>query len=452
MSALRAGLRVASVIIVALALIVVAAGAPRTGPESANAATAAKKKRKLRPVCRRHERPSGRRHCVRAPRNAVRPRKHRQQGGPNNLVPLPTTGGLGAGGNGFDREESAIAWAQGLRHDTHYAWYCERFVENAFNASDKFNTAWQAAQRLGLHHGKPPRGALVFFRPDKTNQYLGHVGIALNRSSMISALNSVEVSDLEQEYWANRYAGWTYAPDDWSGRLIVPAPPDPNLDPSGTQPTPSGPSASVQLQSPSADETISGTATLRAHIENASGVEFDAYYASDPANPNTLSWHKLGNGNPTGSGNWAMPYDTHAIPDQGNPAWGTVNFMAIALDAAGDPMTARDYRRANVANSAPAPPPPPPPPAYYVHHVFGTCADGLCGVNVRSGPGYTSYPKVGGLYDGWEADIVCQTLGETVSGGPGTSSVWDRLTSGGYVTDVYIDTPSNGFSPPIPQC
>ena len=175
--------------------------------------TAAKKAPRLRPVCHRGERPSERRHCVRAPKGAKRPRGHGEQGGPNNIVPLPSSGGLGA--SGFDREESAIAWAEGLRHDTHYSWWCERFVENAFNVSDRFASAAEAARKLGLHKGrKPPRGALVFFRPDEANARLGHVGIALGKHRMISATDSVEEQDLNQEYWAERYMGWAYAPDD----------------------------------------------------------------------------------------------------------------------------------------------------------------------------------------------------------------------------------------------
>jgi surface antigen len=106
----------------------------------------------------------------------------------------------------------------------------------------------------------------------------------------------------------------------------------------------------------------------------------------------------------------------------------------------------------------PLPSPPPsvtPPPAFYVHHVYGTCADGACGVNERSGPGYSAYALVGSIGEGGEVDIVCQARGELVTPNHGTAStVWDKLTNGAYVTDVYVDTPGVGgnFSPPIPQC
>ena len=105
--------------------------------------------------------------------------------------------------------------------------------------------------------------------------------------------------------------------------------------------------------------------------------------------------------------------------------------------------------------TTPKPPPPPPPPTVYVHHVYGTCADGACGVNERSGPGYSSYAIVGNIGEGGEVDIVCQTSGQLVTPNHGTAStVWDKLANGAYVTDVYVDTPGVGgnFSPPIPHC
>jgi LasA protease len=94
-------------------------------------------------------------------------------------------------------------------------------------------------------------------------------------------------------------------------------------------------------------------------------------------------------------------------------------------------------------------------PTIYVHHVYGTCADGACGLKERAGPGYSAYAQTGSLTEGAEVDIVCQTHGELVTPNHGTAStVWDKLANGAYVTDVYVDTPGVGgaFSPPIPQC
>jgi hypothetical protein len=312
------------------------------------------KKKKHRRVCRRHERPHGRRPCLRPSKGAIRPRGVRQQGGPNDVVPLPTTGGLGGGPDGFDKEENAIEWARGLRGNHLYAWHCESFVENAFNVADKFDTAFDAWQALPKHDGAPPRGALVFFKPDSFNSNYGHVGISTGGWSMISALETVRETDISDGYWRKQYLGWSPAPASWPGRRVIPGKPNPNLEPGASGP-------SVQLVSPSMGDTLTGTVTLTARTTNASGVEFDAYYADDPGNVNTVSWHKLGLANTSGDGTWTMPYDTHAIPDQGNPQWFTVNVQAIALDGAGNQTAGRDYRRVNVSNAVTLPPPPPPP-------------------------------------------------------------------------------------------
>ena len=114
------------------------------------------------------------------------------------------------------------------------------------------------------------------------------------------------------------------------------------------------------------------------------------------------------------------------------------------------------WRTGDLASAPPPPPPPPPPPAQpavFVHHVSGTCRDGACGLKVRTGPGYSSYAQVGTIPEGGQADVVCQARGERVGNSYASSGVWDRLTSGNWVADFYIDTPNiDQWSPPIPQC
>jgi hypothetical protein len=45
--------------------------------------------------------------------------------------------------------------------------------------------------------------------------------------------------------------------------------------------------------------------------------------------------------------------------------------------------------------------------------------------------------------------VVCQAPGQTIH----TTSVWDKLTDGSYVTDYYASTPSRpGYSAPLPRC
>src|SRR5215469_14099636 len=70
------------------------------------------------------------------------------------------------------------------------------------------------------------------------------------------------------------------------------------------------------------------------------------------------------------------------------------------------------------------------------------------GVNARKGPG-SNFPVVHGLANNSQIDIVCQVHGEVVNG----SNIWNKLSDGTFVTDVYCDTSNfNAFSPPLPVC
>jgi uncharacterized protein YraI len=70
------------------------------------------------------------------------------------------------------------------------------------------------------------------------------------------------------------------------------------------------------------------------------------------------------------------------------------------------------------------------------------------GLSVRSGPG-ASYPVKGSLAAGALAWVTCQHLGSKV----GTTSVWDKLTTGRWVTDYYVSSLNKkGFSKPVPRC
>ncbi|WP_030421982.1 SH3 domain-containing protein [Streptomyces sp. SCSIO 75703] len=68
-------------------------------------------------------------------------------------------------------------------------------------------------------------------------------------------------------------------------------------------------------------------------------------------------------------------------------------------------------------------------------------------LNVRSGPG-TGYAVVRVLPLGAQVPITCQTNGTTVTGPYGTSSIWDRIGSGQYVSDTYVYTGSDGYVAP----
>lgn len=69
-------------------------------------------------------------------------------------------------------------------------------------------------------------------------------------------------------------------------------------------------------------------------------------------------------------------------------------------------------------------------------------------LNARSGPSASSR-TVRTYATGSTVTAVCQTPGSKV----GTTSVWDKLSDGTYVTDYYVNTPSQtGYSAPLPRC
>jgi uncharacterized protein YraI len=64
-------------------------------------------------------------------------------------------------------------------------------------------------------------------------------------------------------------------------------------------------------------------------------------------------------------------------------------------------------------------------------------------LTVRAAPG-TSYDSFSSVADGAGVTILCQTTGTSVSGTYGTSSIWDMIGSGGFVSDAYVYTGSDG--------
>jgi uncharacterized protein YraI len=65
-----------------------------------------------------------------------------------------------------------------------------------------------------------------------------------------------------------------------------------------------------------------------------------------------------------------------------------------------------------------------------------------------SGPS-TAYPRRATIAQNSSIRIVCQTYGPKI----GTTTVWNKLIDGTYVTDYYVRTPNKtGYSAPIPGC
>jgi surface antigen/uncharacterized protein YraI len=205
---------------------------------------------------------------------------------------------------------------------------------------------------------------------------------------------------------------------------------------------PPPPTPEVHLTSPIAGDVLTGTVQISA-TSNESEVAFEAYYSSSPGTPGSATWHSIGTAEST-NGTFTISWDTTRAPNQGQPKQGTVQIRATALNGTGNTTGAQDERRVDVEN--------PSADGSYPYHVYGTCGENSCELNLRSGPG-RSYGLVGVKHEGEEVDIVCQAHGEVVSGAQGSSDTWDKLKDGSWAADYYIDTPMFGaFSPPIPQC
>lgn len=207
------------------------------------------------------------------------------------------------------------------------------------------------------------------------------------------------------------------------------------------------PTVGVNLRSPVENEIAQGTVPVTAS-SNGPGVRFEVFSYADPSRK--ASGHSVFIGqDTTPADGFSVSWDTTTTPNQGGPGGTSVKVSAILLDESGDATGVRSTARVNVANSRIA-----GGQVYYPYYVVSTCQEGHCGLNLRSGPGHTEYPITGTIFDGEEIDIVCQAHGENFTGATGISSdIWDKLLSGDWASDYYVDTPQIGiFSPPIPRC
>ncbi|MCA1837038.1 MAG: hypothetical protein LC721_12225, partial [Actinobacteria bacterium] len=79
------------------------------------------------------------------------------------------------------------------------------------------------------------------------------------------------------------------------------------------------------------------------------------------------------------------------------------------------------------------------------YHIANTQGQGG---TVRSGPSQQT-SAIGNLREGAAITIACQTTGTDLNG----SRIWDKLDTGGYLSDYYTDTPAVGnFSPGVARC
>lgn len=70
-----------------------------------------------------------------------------------------------------------------------------------------------------------------------------------------------------------------------------------------------------------------------------------------------------------------------------------------------------------------------------------------------SSPSTGSGADGGVIAAGTLVSLACETTGDTVTDSAGfANSLWDQLSSGGYVPNVYLDTQVNGATPGVSTC
>jgi uncharacterized protein YraI len=73
----------------------------------------------------------------------------------------------------------------------------------------------------------------------------------------------------------------------------------------------------------------------------------------------------------------------------------------------------------------------------------GTVVTSGAALTVRAAPG-TGYTGFSSVANGATVSISCQVTGTSVTGTYGTTKLWDMITSGGFVSDAYVNTGSAG--------
>jgi cell wall-associated NlpC family hydrolase len=81
-------------------------------------------------------------------------------------------------------------------------------------------------------------------------------------------------------------------------------------------------------------------------------------------------------------------------------------------------------------------------------HATGVVRTAGTALTVRAEPTSRS-AAVGTRANGATIAIVCQAYGQSATGRYGTTRVWDRLKAGGYVSDAFVHTGSDGLVAPL---
>ena len=138
-------------------------------------------------------------------------------------TPLPGNGSLGAVVLPVPAVPGDTRWGSGANT------YCETFVEQELGLGNQGDTAFAAFLRLAgqglVHLGPPPApDDLVYFGPAATNQFDGHVGIAVG-GGMFTSVTDQGVQTLPLAGWDAPYLGWVRPTDirvDRFGRPVSP--------------------------------------------------------------------------------------------------------------------------------------------------------------------------------------------------------------------------------------
>jgi hypothetical protein len=75
--------------------------------------------------------------------------------------------------------------------------------------------------------------------------------------------------------------------------------------------------------------------------------------------------------------------------------------------------------------------------------ITGTVGTAGSPLTVRSGP-HTSSTAIGYAANYARVTITCQTTGDSVTGTYGTTTLWDQISTGFYISDAYVYTGSDG--------
>jgi flagellar protein FlgJ len=78
--------------------------------------------------------------------------------------------------------------------------------------------------------------------------------------------------------------------------------------------------------------------------------------------------------------------------------------------------------------------------------IVGTVKSGDGRVNIRTAAA-TSAPRTGSLADADKVSLVCGVVGDLVNGSVRSTTQWDRLSNGGYISHGYVVTPTLHLCP-----